>query len=115
MQIFDKLESQVRFYSRDFATTFDKAQGPFLYNTQGVRYLDFFCGAGALSYGHNEPRLKRAVMRYLKVCPSSREADRVTPEGTPDEHRQDQLSGHPYRGPRLRDRRDRGDAGADRQ
>jgi hypothetical protein len=41
MQIFDKLESQVRFYSRAFATTFDKAQGPFLYNTQGVRYLGF--------------------------------------------------------------------------
>lgn len=66
MQIFEQLESQVRSYSRSFPAKFDKAQGPFLYDSQGVRYLDFFCGAGALCYGHNEPRLKREVMRYLE-------------------------------------------------
>ena len=62
MQIIEQLESQVRSYWRAFPTTFDKARGPYLYDSQGVRYLDFFCGAGALSYGHNEPRLKREVM-----------------------------------------------------
>lgn len=66
MQIFEQLESQVRSYSRSFPALFDKAQGPFLYDSQGKLYLDFFCGAGALSYGHNEPRLKRAAIRYLE-------------------------------------------------
>src|SRR5262249_48205903 len=29
-------------------------------------YLDFFSGAGTLNYGHNEPRLKRALIDYLE-------------------------------------------------
>ena len=31
---------------------------------QGVR--DFFAGAGALNYGHNNPRLKQALIDYIQ-------------------------------------------------
>lgn len=31
----------------------------------GREYLDLFAGAGALNYGHNEPRLKQAVIDYM--------------------------------------------------
>lgn len=65
MDIFERLESQVRSYSRAFPTTFERASGPYLFAVDGRRYIDFFCGAGALNYGHNEPGLKRALIDYL--------------------------------------------------
>jgi diaminobutyrate-2-oxoglutarate transaminase len=65
MDIFERLESKVRSYSRAFPTTFDRASGPYLFAVDGRRYIDFFCGAGALNYGHNEPALKRALIDYL--------------------------------------------------
>ena len=33
--------------------------------TGGRAYLDFFAGAGALNYGHNNPALKAALLDYL--------------------------------------------------
>jgi diaminobutyrate-2-oxoglutarate transaminase len=62
---FERLESQVRSYIRDFPVVFERASGPYLYDTGGKRYIDFFCGAGALNYGHNEARMKQALIDYL--------------------------------------------------
>src|SRR5690606_26625448 len=58
-------ESQVRSYSRSWPVVFDRAQGAWLHDADGKAYLDFFAGAGALNYGHNEPRLKAALIDYL--------------------------------------------------
>ena len=58
-------ESEVRSYSRSWPTTFDRAQGSTLYNVDGKPYLDFFAGAGALNYGHNNPVLKEALLDYI--------------------------------------------------
>ena len=44
---------------------FDRAAGSWLYDTDGHAYLDFFAGAGALNYGHNNPALKAALLDYL--------------------------------------------------
>jgi diaminobutyrate-2-oxoglutarate transaminase len=41
------------------------AGGSWLTDTSGRRYLDFFAGAGALNYGHNNPVLKAALIDYL--------------------------------------------------
>lgn len=65
MKMFERLESGVRSYCRDFPVVFDKASGPYLFDAAGRRYIDFFCGAGALNYGHNEPRMKQALVDYL--------------------------------------------------
>jgi diaminobutyrate-2-oxoglutarate transaminase len=65
LKIFERLESQVRAYSRSFPTVFQRAKGAFLYDSQGKRYIDFFCGAGALNYGHNDPAMKEAIVNYL--------------------------------------------------
>ena len=65
MSIFDKLESQVRSYSRGWPVVFDRAQGSKLYAEDGKEYLDFFAGAGALNYGHNNPVLKQALIDYI--------------------------------------------------
>jgi diaminobutyrate-2-oxoglutarate transaminase len=66
MKTFERLESAVRSYSRSFPTVFDTAEGYHLVAEDGTRYIDFFSGAGALNYGHNNPRLHRKVMQYLQ-------------------------------------------------
>ncbi|MFK7734510.1 MAG: diaminobutyrate--2-oxoglutarate transaminase [Pirellulaceae bacterium] len=59
-------ESNVRGYVRLFPTVFDRAVGSELWDTDGKRYIDFFCGAGTLNYGHNNPRAKEALLRYIE-------------------------------------------------
>lgn len=59
------LESGVRSYSRTWPATFERAQGSFLRTREGKEYLDFFTGAGVMNYGHNNPILKEALLRYL--------------------------------------------------
>src|SRR3954468_11057870 len=66
MSIFEELESEVRSYSRGWPVVFDRAQGSWLYDESGKPYLDFFAGAGALNYGHNNPALKQALIDYIQ-------------------------------------------------
>lgn len=61
-----EMESNVRYYSREYPEIFSRAQHAFLYDNQGRHYIDFFCGAGALNYGHNSPHLKRALLEYIE-------------------------------------------------
>ncbi len=65
MGIFAARESAVRSYCRGWPAVFDRAAGSWLYDTGGRAYLDFFAGAGALNYGHNNPALKAALLDYL--------------------------------------------------
>jgi diaminobutyrate-2-oxoglutarate transaminase len=39
--------------------------GSHVWDESGREYLDFFAGAGALNYGHNNPEIKSALLRYL--------------------------------------------------
>jgi diaminobutyrate-2-oxoglutarate transaminase len=64
--VFNRVESEVRSYCRSFPAVFDTARGAFLYDEAGNEYLDFFCGAGTLNYGHNNPDIKLAVINYLQ-------------------------------------------------
>lgn len=63
--IFEKYESNVRSYCRKFTDVFSKAKGAKMYNTEGKEYIDFFCGAGAVNYGHNNDYIKEKVINYL--------------------------------------------------
>ncbi len=65
MGIFQDRESAVRSYCRVWPKVFDRAAGSWLYDEDGRAYLDFFMGASALNYGHNNPVLKRALLDYL--------------------------------------------------
>ncbi|MBQ5973038.1 MAG: aspartate aminotransferase family protein [Oscillospiraceae bacterium] len=64
--VFERYESEVRSYCRSFPTVFSKAKGSILTDSDGKRYIDFFCGAGALNYGHNNETIKRRVIEYLE-------------------------------------------------
>jgi diaminobutyrate-2-oxoglutarate transaminase len=75
---FELLESEVRYYCRDFPTVFTKAIGSRLFDEEGREYLDFFSGAGTLNYGHNNPRLKRRLIEYLESDSITHSLDMAT-------------------------------------
>ncbi len=64
-EVYSSVESEVRSYCRNWPTTMAVAQGSWLTDTEGRRFLDFFAGAGALNYGHNNPILKQPLLDYL--------------------------------------------------
>ncbi len=66
MEIFNRLESEVRGYIRSFPTVFTEAKGALLTNEEGNEYVDFFAGAGSLNYGHNNPVLKEHLIAYME-------------------------------------------------
>jgi len=66
VQIFERLESEVRSYCRTFPAVFTTARGARLTAEDGREYVDFWSGAGTLNYGHNNPRLKRRLLAYLE-------------------------------------------------
>lgn len=65
-EIFTTYESEVRSYCRKFPTVFAKAKNATLTDQDGKDYIDFFCGAGACNYGHNNDYIKGKVLEYLQ-------------------------------------------------
>jgi diaminobutyrate-2-oxoglutarate transaminase len=64
---FERVESQVRSYSRSFPKMFDKAVGATIFDTKGRAYTDFLAGCSTLNYGHNDPDLKAALIDYISA------------------------------------------------
>ena len=65
MKTFETHESNVRGYIRDFPVVFKTAKDAHLTDDDGNVYIDFFAGAGVMNYGHNNAKLKCAVMDYM--------------------------------------------------
>jgi diaminobutyrate-2-oxoglutarate transaminase len=66
MDAFEELESNVRYYCRGWPAVFSTAHGSTITDEHGVSYLDFFAGAGALSYGHNNPIFVDVAIDHLR-------------------------------------------------
>ena len=64
-KVFETYESEVRSYCRNLPTTFTAAKGSMMYDVTGKEYIDFFDGAGALNYGHNNDYIKEKILEYL--------------------------------------------------
>ncbi len=77
--VFDDYESSVRSYCRHFPAVFSRAEGAFMYDEDGTEYIDFFCGAGALNYGHNNPYIIDKMMKYLQSGSILHSMDMYTP------------------------------------
>lgn len=77
--IFETLESEVRCYCRNWDTVFERAAGSKLFSEDGREYLDFFSGAGALNYGHNNPELLGPLVDYLRSGAIVHSLDMKTP------------------------------------
>jgi diaminobutyrate-2-oxoglutarate transaminase len=63
---FRRLESGVQSYARSFPVVFARAEGWFLYDTDGHPYIDFLAGAGSLNYGHNHSALRERLIDYIR-------------------------------------------------
>lgn len=61
-----RVESNVRSYSRGFPAVFSTAKGAMVYDEAGNGYIDLLAGAGSVNYGHNDVRIKDAVLDYLR-------------------------------------------------
>ncbi len=64
--VFETVESAVRSYSRQWPAVFKTAKNSTITDESGLEYLDFFGGAGALNYGHNNQILKDALVEYIQ-------------------------------------------------
>jgi diaminobutyrate-2-oxoglutarate transaminase len=65
--LYERLESQVRSYSRAMPRQFGRAEGVWMHDNAGGRYLDFLSGCSTLNYGHNHPVLKQALLDYISA------------------------------------------------
>jgi diaminobutyrate-2-oxoglutarate transaminase len=65
VNIFEAVESNVRSYCRSFPDVFCQAKGSLLFSESGKKFIDFFSGAGALNYGHNNDFIKHRILPYL--------------------------------------------------
>lgn len=78
MGIFEEFESEVRSYSRSFPAVFKKAKGYKLWDVNDKEYIDFFAGAGALNYGHNNDKMKKLLIDYLQEDAITHSLDMAT-------------------------------------
>ena len=67
MTPFETHESEIRGYCRAYPTVFESASNARLVDEAGVSYIDFFAGAGVLNFGHNDERMKRAMIEFLEA------------------------------------------------
>ena len=60
-----ELESNVRSYCHNFPGVFESASGTTLKLRSGEGYLDFLSGCGTLNYGHNQEKIRDALIQYI--------------------------------------------------
>ena len=66
MNVFEQWESTVRGYCRLYPTVFASASNARQVDEKGRSYVDFFAGAGVLNFGHNNPRMKKALIEFIE-------------------------------------------------
>lgn len=66
MSVFEERESDIRAYCRVYPVVFEKAENARQTDENGNEYIDFFAGAGVLNFGHNNERMKQAVIEYIQ-------------------------------------------------
>lgn len=64
--IFERRESIVRSYCRNFDTLFVSAKGSEMTDANGETYIDFLAGCSTLNYGHNDPDMKAALIAHIE-------------------------------------------------
>ncbi|WP_110590433.1 aspartate aminotransferase family protein [Microbacterium suaedae] len=67
MSPFEQWESEIRGYCRAYPTVFSHASNARQVAEDGTSYIDFFGGAGVLNFGHNNPKMKKAMIAFLEA------------------------------------------------
>lgn len=66
LSTFEQWESEVRGYCRLYPTVFTSASNARQVDEDGQSYIDFFAGAGVLNFGHNNERMKAALIEFIQ-------------------------------------------------
>jgi diaminobutyrate-2-oxoglutarate transaminase len=66
MSIFTQHESEIRAYCRAAPTVFKSSTNATLKDENNKEYIDFFAGAGVLNFGHNNPKMKEAMIEFIQ-------------------------------------------------
>lgn len=66
MDVFEQWESEIRGYCRAYPTVFATASNARQIDEAGKSYIDFFAGAGVLNFGHNNVRMKKAIIDFIE-------------------------------------------------
>jgi len=78
MEVFEKWESEIRGYVRAYPTVFKSSSNARLVDEAGKSYVDFFGGAGVLNFGHNNPKMKEALIEFIKADGIAHSLDMAT-------------------------------------
>jgi len=78
LDTFEKWESEIRGYSRMYPTVFKSASNARQLDEDGKSYIDFFAGAGVLNFGHNNPRMKDALVEFIQSDGCAHSLDMAT-------------------------------------
>lgn len=79
MDWFEAYESDIRAYSRVYPTVFVKGENARQIDEAGREYIDFYAGAGVLNFGHNNPGMTQAMVKYLQSGGVLHTLDMMTP------------------------------------
>jgi len=66
MNTFEKHESEIRAYCRAVPTVFKSSSNAKMVDENGKVFIDFFAGAGVLNFGHNNPKMKEAIIEFIQ-------------------------------------------------
>jgi len=66
MSVFEKYESEIRAYCRAVPTVFKSSSNAIMVDENGKEYVDFFAGAGVLNFGHNNSKMKKAIISFIE-------------------------------------------------
>ena len=66
MNTFEKHESEIRAYCRAVPTVFKSSSNAIMIDENDKEFIDFFAGAGVLNFGHNNPKMKEAVIDFIQ-------------------------------------------------
>ena len=66
MEIFERHESNIRAYCRAVPTVFKSSVNAIMIDENNKEYIDFFAGAGVLNFGHNNRKMKKAMIEFLE-------------------------------------------------
>ncbi len=75
----EETESNARSYPRKFPFALKKAQGSWIEDVEGNKYLDFLCGAGTLALGHNDSEINQAMIEMISANAPLHTLDLTTP------------------------------------
>jgi diaminobutyrate-2-oxoglutarate transaminase len=65
-EIFETYESEIRAYCRAVPTVFKASSNATMIDENETEFIDFFGGAGVLNFGHNNPKMKEALIEFIQ-------------------------------------------------